>query len=115
MGGLRSVSDELREAARVDGATELEVYRHIILPMLWPVTLSAVIILGHISLKVFDLIIAVAGKQLTLDVPAIYMWQTTFDGLFYGRGASIGMLLLISVAVLIIPYLYNSLRTEREA
>jgi glucose/mannose transport system permease protein len=115
MGGLRSVSDELREAARVDGATELQVYRHIILPMLWPVTLSAVIILGHISLKVFDLIIAVAGKQLTLDVPAIYMWQTTFDGLFYGRGASIGMLLLISVAVLIIPYLYNSLRTEREA
>lgn len=115
MGGLRSVSDELREAARVDGATEFGVYRHIILPMLWPVTLSAVIILGHISLKVFDLIIAVAGKQLTLDVPAIYMWQTTFDGLFYGRGASIGILLLVSVAVLIIPYLYNSLRSGREA
>jgi len=114
LGGLRSVSDELREAARVDGASEFQVYRHIILPMLWPVTLSAVIILGHISLKVFDLIIAVAGKQLPLDVPAIYMWQTTFDGLFYGRGASIGILLLISVAVLIIPYLYNSLRSERE-
>ena len=115
LGGLRSVSDELREAARVDGANELQVYWRIILPMLWPVTLSAVIILGHISLKVFDLIIAVAGKQLPLDVPAIYMWQTTFDGLFYGRGASIGILLLISVAVLIIPYLYNSLRSEREA
>jgi len=114
LGGLRSVSDELREAARVDGASEFQVYRHIILPMLWPVTLSAVIILGQISLKVFDLIIAVAGKQLPLDVPAIYMWQTTFDGLFYGRGASIGILLLISVAVLIIPYLYNSLRSERE-
>jgi len=115
LGGLRSVSDELREAARVDGANEFQVYRRIILPMLWPVTLSAVIILGHISLKVFDLIIAVAGKQLPLDVPAIYMWQTTFDGLFYGRGASIGILLLVSVAVLIIPYLFNSLRSESEA
>lgn len=114
LGGLRSVSDELREAARVDGASELQVYRRIILPMLWPVTLSAVIILGHISLKVFDLIIAVAGKQLTLDVPAIYMWQTTFDGLFYGRGAAIGILLLISVAVLIIPYLRFSLKSERD-
>ena len=115
LGGLRAVPDELREAARVDGASELQVYRRIILPMLWPVTLSAVIILGHISLKVFDLIVAVAGKQLPLDVPAIYMWQTTFDGLFYGRGASIGILLLISVAVLIIPYLYYSLRSGSES
>lgn len=114
LGGLRAVPEDLREAARVDGSSELEIYRRIILPLLWPVTLSAVIILGHISLKVFDLIIAVAGKQLPLDVPAIYMWQTTFDGLFYGRGASIGILLLISVAVLIIPYLYYSLRSEEE-
>lgn len=114
LGGLRAVPEDLREAARVDGASELQIYRRVILPLLWPVTLSAVIILGHISLKVFDLIIAVAGKQLPLDVPAIYMWQTTFDGLFYGRGASIGILLLISVAVLIIPYLYYSLRSEEE-
>lgn len=114
LGGLRAVPEELREAARVDGASELQIYWRIILPLLWPVTLSAVIILGHISLKVFDLIIAVAGKQLALDVPSIYMWQTTFDGLFYGRGASIGILLLISVAILIIPYLYYSLRSEGE-
>ncbi len=114
LGGLRAVPEELREAARVDGASELQIYWRIILPLLWPVTLSAVIILGHISLKVFDLIIAVAGKQLALDVPSIYMWQTTFDGLFYGRGASIGILLLVSVAVLIIPYLYYSLRSEGE-
>ena len=72
------------------------------------------IILGHISLKVFDLIVAVAGKQLYLDVPAIYMWQTTFDGYFYGRGAAIGILLLLSVAILVIPYLRYTLRTEAE-
>jgi glucose/mannose transport system permease protein len=57
----------------------------------------------------------VAGKQLQLDVPAIYMWQVTFDGLFYGKGAAIGMLLLISVAFLIIPYLRYTLRTEAES
>ena len=112
LGGLRTVPDSLREAARVDGASEITIYRKIILPLLWPVTLSAVIILGHMSLKVFDLIIAVAGKQVALDVPSIYMWTTTFDGQFYGRGASVGILLLISVAVLVIPYLYTSLREE---
>jgi glucose/mannose transport system permease protein len=114
LAGLRSIPQELKEAARIDGANELEIYRHIILPILMPVSLSALIILGHISLKVFDLIIAVAGKQLPLDVPAIYMWQSTFDGLFYARGAAIGVLLLISVAVLIIPYMRYTLKSEAQ-
>jgi glucose/mannose transport system permease protein len=115
LAGLRSIPVELREAAQIDGATEFQIYRYIMLPLLSPVTLSALIILGHMSLKVFDLIIAIAGKQLPLDVPAIYMWQTTFDGLFYGRGAAIGILLLLSVAVLIIPYIRYTLKTETEA
>jgi glucose/mannose transport system permease protein len=114
LGGLRSIPTQLREAAQVDGANEFQIYRYIILPILRPVTLSAMIILGHISLKVFDLILAVAGKQLPLDVPAIYMWQSTFDGYFFGRGAAIGILLLISVAVLIIPYLMYTLKTEEQ-
>jgi glucose/mannose transport system permease protein len=113
--GLRSIPIELREAAQIDGASEFQIYRRIMLPLLSPVTLSALIILGHMSLKVFDLIIAVAGKQLPLDVPAIYMWQTTFDGLFYGRGAAIGIILLISVAVLIIPYIRYTLKSEAQS
>jgi len=115
LGGLRAIPDAVKEAARVDGASEIQMYRRIILPMLKPITLTAMIILGHISLKVFDLIIAVAGKQVKLDVPAIYMWTTTFDGNFFSRGAAIGILLLLSVAVLVIPYLYYTLRTEVEA
>jgi glucose/mannose transport system permease protein len=114
LGGLRAIPDSLREAARVDGANELQIYRFHILPLLRPVTLSAMIILGHISLKVFDLIVAVAGKQVALDVPAIYMWTTTFDGNFFSRGAAIGIILLLSVAVLVIPYLYYTLKTETE-
>ena len=112
LAGLRAIPQELKEAARIDGASEFQIYRRIMIPLLAPITLSALIILGHMSLKVFDLIIAIAGKQLALDVPAIYMWQATFDGLFYARGAAIGILLLISVAVLIIPYIRYTLKTE---
>ncbi len=115
LAGLRAIPQELKEAARIDGASEFQIYRRIMLPLLAPVTLSALIILGHMSLKVFDLIIAIAGKQLALDVPAIYMWQATFDGLFYARGAAIGILLLISVAVLIIPYIRYTLKAEARA
>jgi glucose/mannose transport system permease protein len=114
LGGLRSVPEEVREAARVDGASEFQIYRHIIMPLLQPVTLSAVIILGHMSLKIFDLIVALGRKDLRLDVPGIYMWTTTFDGTKYAQGAAIGVLMLISVAVLVVPYLFYSMRTEAE-
>jgi glucose/mannose transport system permease protein len=114
LGGIRSISEDIREAARVDGASEFQIYRHVILPMLQPVTLSAVIILGHMSLKIFDLIVALGHKDLRLDVPGIYMWTTTFDGTNYAQGAAIGILMLVSVAVLVVPYLIQNMRTETE-
>ncbi len=114
LGGIRSISEEIREAARVDGASEFEIYRYVIMPMLRPVTLSAVIILGHMSLKIFDLIVALGRKDQRLDVPGIYMWTTTFDGTNYAQGAAIGILMLVSVAILVVPYLINSMRTEAE-
>lgn len=114
LGGLRSIPEELKEAARVDGASELQMYRTIILPLLRPALLSALVILGHLSLKVFDLIVALSGKDIRLDVPAIYMWTTTFDANNYARGAAIGIVLLLSVALLVVPYLVWSLRREVE-
>jgi glucose/mannose transport system permease protein len=114
LGGLRAISEDLREAARVDGASEFQLYRYIIMPLLNPVTLSAVIILGHISLKIFDLIVAISQNNIALDVPSVYMWRTTFDGNNYSRGAAIGIIMLVTVAVLIIPYLVYSMRTEHE-
>jgi len=112
LGGIRSISEDIREAARVDGASELEIYRYVVLPLLQPVTLSAVIILGHMSLKIFDLIVALGHKDLRLDVPGIYMWTTTFDGTNYAQGAAIGILMLVSVAILVVPYLIYSIRSE---
>lgn len=114
LGGLRAIPEELKEAARVDGANELQVYRRIIIPLLRPALLSALIILGHLSLKVFDLIVALTGRNLELDVPSIYMWTTTFDANNFARGAAIGILMLLSVAVLVVPYLVWSLRRETE-
>lgn len=114
LAGLGSIPDDLREAGRVDGASEVQIYRRIILPLLRPAVLSVVIILGHISLKIFDLIIALTGRQLALDVPAIYMWTTTFDANNFARGAAIGILLLVAVAMLVIPYLVYSRRQEAE-
>ena len=63
--GLATVPNELREAARIDGATEFQVYTKVVLPLLRPVTVSTAIILGHVSLKIFDLIFAMTSGALT--------------------------------------------------
>jgi glucose/mannose transport system permease protein len=116
LAGLRGIPEELREAARVDGANEFQIYRHIILPLLQPITLSAVIVLGHISLKIFDLVVSMTGPgpAFATDVPAFYMWDTTFRGNNFAEGAAIATILLVMVAVLIVPYLIYTTRTEAE-
>lgn len=73
--GFRSVPEELREAARVDSASEWQLYRSIIFPQLSPIALSAIIVIGHISLKSFDLIMSVANQSVySTKVPAIDMY-----------------------------------------
>jgi glucose/mannose transport system permease protein len=116
LAGLRGIPEELREAARVDGATEVKVYRHIILPILQPITLSALIVLGHTSLKIFDLVYTMTGKGpgFVTDVPGIFMFETTFQGNHYAEGATISIIMLLVVAVVIVPYLIFSLRREVE-
>jgi glucose/mannose transport system permease protein len=116
LAGLRAIPDELREAARVDGASEIQIYRRIIMPMLRPITLSAVIILGHMSLKIFDLVVSMTGPgpAFATDVPAFFMFDTTFRGNNFAQGAAIAIMLLIMVAVLVVPYLVYTNRTETE-
>jgi len=111
LAGLRGISVEMREAALVDGASEWQLYRRIIMPLLAPITLSAMIILGHISLKIFDLVFAMAGPDnASTDVPALLMYITTFRGNQFAKGAAIGTILLLLVAVIILPYLATQLR-----
>ena len=115
LAGMRGIPEELREAAIVDGANVFQVYRHIILPILQPITLSAMIVLGHISLKIFDLIFVMAGPDnATTDVPGVLMFVTAFRGNEFAKGAAIAIVMLIMVAVVIVPYLTTTLRSEHE-
>jgi glucose/mannose transport system permease protein len=113
LAGIRGIPNELSEAAQVDGASIWQIYRYVILPLLRPITLGAVIILTHISLKIFDLVVAMTGAGIgfSCDVPALFMYDTTFRGNFFAQGAGIATILLISIAILIIPYLRYSLNT----
>ncbi|HEX9043611.1 MAG TPA: sugar ABC transporter permease [Candidatus Limnocylindrales bacterium] len=116
LAGLRGIPDELREAARVDGASEWQVFRRVILPLLTPVTVTSVIILGHISLKIYDLQQAMtkAGPGFATDFPSAFMWQTAFTDNAFAKGAAVGIVMLVLVATLIVPYLAWSRGQETE-
>jgi glucose/mannose transport system permease protein len=114
LAGFRGIPEELREAGRIDGASEWQLYRHVVFPQLSPVALSAVIIVGHMSLKVFDLIMSIAGQtNYTTKVPAIDMW-VEFSAGDYANSAAIATVLLLIVALLIVPYLVYTFRQERQ-
>jgi glucose/mannose transport system permease protein len=113
LAGFRGIPEELREAGRMDGASEWKLYRYVLFPQLSPVMLSALIIIGHMSLKVFDLIMSIAGQtNYTTQVPAVQVWLEFTRG-DYANAAAIGSVLLLVVAVLVVPYLVFTARSER--
>ncbi len=114
LAGLQSVPQDLAEAARLDGAAEWQYYLHIAIPMLKPITISAVIILSHISLKMFDLIFAMAGPDnAATGHPALRMYLTTFRANKFAEGAAIAVVLFLLAATFIIPYMFTSYRERR--
>lgn len=111
--GIRGIPEELREAARVDGCTEIGIYWRIVLPQLQPIILSAMIILGHISLKIFDLVFAMAGPDNAQTiVPGILVYTEGFRENSFARASAIAVIMLFFVAIIIVPYLWTQLRDD---
>jgi glucose/mannose transport system permease protein len=110
--GLATVPNDLREAARIDGATEFQVYTKVVIPQLNPVTVSTAIILGHVSLKIFDLIFAMTGvgPGFATDVPGIFVFEMTFKATRYNLGAAASVIMLLLVSLIIVPYLWTNMR-----
>ena len=113
LAGFRGIPNELREAARVDGASEWKLYRYVLFPQLSPVALSALIIIGHMSLKAFDLIMSIskpANYQTKVPAVDMFVFKSSFD---YANAAAVGSILLIIVALVIVPYLIRTHREEK--
>lgn len=109
LAGLGNVPHELKEAALMDGANKWQVYIKIIIPQLKPITFGLVLIMFQISLKIFDLVYTMTGSgpNFVTDMPAIYMYETTFKSNFYAEGAAIAIFMLLMVMIFIIPYMFR--------
>lgn len=115
LAGLRGISAELREAAQIDGASTWNLYRYVIIPMLAPVTFTAIVLTGMGSIRVFDLVAAISGSGAgyATDTLAFYMFQLTFQKNLFALGGTIAAFMIILSAFLVGPYLM-SMRHEVE-
>ena len=113
LAGLGTISHEVREAAALDGASDWRLYKDIIIPLLNPITVSMLIILTHVSLKIFDLIFAMSGKGpgFATDVPGIFVYEMIFRAQRYNFGAAAAIVMLVGVSIVIVPYLARQLKS----
>ncbi|MDQ5821489.1 MAG: ABC transporter permease subunit, partial [Actinomycetota bacterium] len=111
--GLAAIPRDVLEAARTDGANELQLFRRVTIPLLLPV-LTVVFVTQMIGvLKVFDIIYAIAPGSVQNDATtlAFEMWKRSFSGQNrFGFGAAIATFLM----VLFLPFLIYQVRSQRE-
>ncbi len=94
---VKGVPDDVLEAARVDGASEIQIFRRIIVPMIMPTVLVVSTTVIVLVLKVFDIVFVMTGGNLGTDVIASRMIREMFNFRNYGRGSAIAVILLIAV------------------
>ena len=115
LAGLTSIPVELYEAAAIDGTGRWQRFKHITWPLLSPTTFF-ILIMGIIyGLQGgFEMayVMTQGGPSRSTDMPGIFMFEITFRGDFFARGAAIGIVMLIMVALLIVPYLAYSRRMD---
>ena len=111
--GVQGVPNEIKEAALIDGASESQINRKIIIPMIKPVLRVCLIISVTGSLKIFDMIYILTGggPARATEVPSTLLYSRMFLRNQYGLGSAIAVLLIILCMVLAIV-IRKSFKTE---
>jgi alpha-glucoside transport system permease protein len=106
---LKSLNAELLEAARVDGATEWQVFRNIILPLLWPTMTVVGTTMIITALKAFDIVYVLTNGAYDTQVVALSMYQQLFISSNTGRASAVAVVLLVAI----IPIMAYNIRNFR--
>ncbi|MBH5398021.1 sugar ABC transporter permease [Bradyrhizobium sp. CNPSo 4010] len=106
LAGLRSVDSDIIKAAQIDGAGPVRTYRRIILPSLWPITVTVVVIQLQFAISTFDLVRALTngGPGIATQLPALVVYDLMFQRSLLGRGAAAAVLMLLILLAVLLPY-----------
>ncbi|MBC8163195.1 MAG: sugar ABC transporter permease [Roseiflexaceae bacterium] len=107
---LKGVPEDILEAARVDGATEIQAFFRIILPYLAATIITVTTTIAIAMLKIFDVIMVMTGGQYSTEVVATQFYRQFFINRNFGYGAAIAIVLFIAV----MPVIFYNLRQLRK-
>ncbi|MBI4790371.1 MAG: sugar ABC transporter permease, partial [Chloroflexi bacterium] len=108
--GLKGIPTEIIEAARVDGATEAQILRRIIIPMLGSTIAVVATTMIIFALKAFDIVYVMTNGNFGTDVLANRMYKEMFTFTNFGRATAIAVVLLLAI----VPVMLINVRRFRE-
>ena len=108
LAGLRGIDEDIWKAARVDGIPMWRTYLFIVIPMMRPVFITTLVIIASGIVKVYDLVVAQTsgGPGNASEVPAKYVYDYMFQAQNLGQGFAASTMMLLTVAIIIIPWAY---------
>jgi alpha-glucoside transport system permease protein len=107
---LKGIPEEILEAARVDGATEIQVFFRIMIPYIMGTIITVTTTIVIFTLKIFDVVWVMTGGQFGTDVIATQFYRQSFIARNAGYGSAIAIVLLVAV----IPVMIYNLRQFRQ-
>ena len=113
LAGLKSVDPSLREAAAIDGATEWQSFRKVVLPAMKPVNVIIIVITVIESLRAFDLIYIIYGTSTGWPILGMLVFQNIYGQSASMLGAAYAVILLLLSITPIVFYLRTVFRDDQ--
>ena len=114
LAGLKGVDSTLREAAAVDGASEVKTFFQVIFPVMRPINLIVLVIVVIESLRAFDLVWVINKGRNGLELISALVSQNVIgEATRYGFGAALSVIMMVISSVFIIVYLRIVFREEQ--
>ena len=114
LAGLKGVDASLREAAAVDGASEVKTFFHVIFPVMRPINMIVIVIVVIESLRAFDLVWVVNKGRNGLELIGALVAQNVIgEATRYGFGSALAVIMMLISSIFITIYLRNVFREER--
>ncbi|MFN4058786.1 MAG: carbohydrate ABC transporter permease [Roseinatronobacter sp.] len=116
LAGLRGIDEDIWKATRVDGIPVWKTYIVVIIPMMKPVFVTALVLVTSGIVKLYDLVVAMTsgGPGISSEVPAKYVYDTLFTRQNLGQGFAASTMMLVTVAIILIPWAYMQFREKRQ-
>ena len=109
LAGLRGIDEDLWKAARVDGIPRWKTYVFVVIPMMRAVFITTLVIVASGIIKLYDLVVAMTSggpNGNASQVPAMYVYDYMFQAQNLGQGFAASTMMLLSVAIILIPWAY---------